>query len=726
MLSILPFGVLLEERFGLDLLFRLRGARPAPSEVLIIGIDKASAEALGLPDRPQRWPRALHARLTDALSRAGAAVIAFDVFFDEPRSDRDDAAFASAIRNAGNVVLFENLRRESIRVSPETNAAELNVETLLPPLPALASAAAGLAPFPLPKAPVGLAQYWAFRTASGEAPAIPAVVFQVYALDAYDDFARVLRGVRPSVADRVPESKSAVFAGGHVEQLVRTLREIFQRDPSIAEEMADELRRLPGHSETARRKLMSLVSMYRGGESRYLNLYGPPGTITTLPYSEALRRDEEPDGLSVARGKAVFVGASDQTRTEQKDGFYTVFSQPNGLDISGVEIAATAFGNLVEDMPVRPLAISVQMASVFISGAVLGMMCGLSSTPVSAAGLVLVSTLYLLGVRQRFGVSGAWYPVVHPLLVQVPLAFVGAILWRYAETDRERKRIRAAFGYYLPGDAVDRIVAGLETAGASARVVYGTCLATDVERYTALAERTNPQQLARLMNAYYSVVFEPIKRHGGVVLDVIGDSALAVWTTAQPDAALRRQACEAACDLLKAVDRFNREVAAGALPTRIGLHFGEMLIGDIGSRVHYGYRATGDTVNTTTRIQGLNKYLGTWVLVSADVLEGLDGFLTREVGTFLLVGKSKPLMIYELICRVEDASEEQRALCRFFAESLRAYRQQTWDDAIRKCEATIRIRGEDGPSSFYVTLCEGYLSRPPGPDWTGVVRMDEK
>jgi len=112
--TLVPHGLDLEENIGLDLLFKLRGVREAPSEVVVVTVDKVTADKLNLPIRPDKWPRSLHARLIENLVRKGAAVIAFDMTFDQPRSPEHDNLFAEAIKNAGNVVLCEYLKKEKI------------------------------------------------------------------------------------------------------------------------------------------------------------------------------------------------------------------------------------------------------------------------------------------------------------------------------------------------------------------------------------------------------------------------------------------------------------------------------------------------------------------------------------------------------------------------------------------------------------------------------------
>jgi adenylate cyclase len=151
-----------------------------------------------------------------------------------------------------------------------------------------------------------------------------------------------------------------------------------------------------------------------------------------------------------------------------------------------------------------------------------------------------------------------------------------------------------------------------------------------------------------------------------------------------------------------------------------------MLLGSVGAVAHYEYRAVGDIVITATRIEGLNKYLGTQILVSEEGLSHVEGFLTRELGEFLLVGKSKPLVVYELLCRLEEANGQQRGLCAEFAEALAACRKQRWEEAIEAFEKCIAHSGGDGPSLYYKKLCEQYRDNPPGDAWDGIVRLTQK
>jgi adenylate cyclase len=728
----LPLGAGVEEWAGLGLLFKLRGPRTPPPEVVIVAIDRPAADALGLPPNPERWPRAQHAALVDALHQGGAAVIVFDIVFEEPGTPLDDRHLAEALRQAGTVVLAQKLVRESVSVpggDPRAPAQPFHVERLASPLASLGDAAAGVAPFPLPKVPVQVSRYWTFKAGAGDAPSLPVVAFHVYAREAHGALVALLRTAGAAPPERVPEDGGALPAAGHAEQTVRALREAVERDPATPAGLGVALARVrhPAAGARERSLLERLARLYGGPAAPYLDFYGPPRTIPTVPYDRALARlTGRGEGLDV-RGKAVFIGLSAHTGAEQKDGVHTVFSEPNGLDLSGVEIAATAFGNLLEGRDVEPPPVGAQLALAIGWGLALGLLAWRLPAAASAALLLLGGLLYLLMARNRFTATGLWLPLIGPLALQVPAAFTASVLWRYRDTRREREHLSTALAHYLPPRIAEELAREIGDVRARDQLVFGTCLSTDAHQYTSLSETMEPAELGALMNRYYAVLFEPVKRHGGLVQDVVGDSMLAVWATTEPDVSLRSQACLAALDIASAVDRFNANLGQFALPTRLGLHSGQMLLGSVGAIDHYEYRAVGDIVNTATRLEGLNKHLGTRMLVSADVLQGLDGLVTRELGAFLLAGKSRPVLVHELVARAADIAPGEREWCAIFAEALAAYRRGAWPEAMRLWRETLRARGgEDGPSRFYLRWCEAHAGEPLGADWDGVMRMDQK
>jgi adenylate cyclase len=512
-----------------------------------------------------------------------------------------------------------------------------------------------------------------------------------------------------------------------VVKLIRTVKAIFKRNPRIAGKMLAELDNPNSLSldNNQRQILRSLINLYQSSDTSYLNFYGPPGTFKTIPYYQVLQTPLSQKPPDVA-GKAVFIGHSEQFLPAQQDAYYTIFSQANGVDLSGVEIAATAFANLLEDMPVRPIRLPVSCIIVFVWGAGLAMLCFFFSAAIAITSIIGLSILYLSFASHQFNHSGIWYPLVIPLFFQAPLTLYYTVLEKYVKTNKERKKIRSALGYYLPARVADEMAKNLPDMRTAGHLVYGTCLSTDAEGYTTLSEMMPPGELKGFLNGYYEKIFFPVKQHGGIISDVVGDAMLAVWASAQPDATIKQKACLAAMDIANAIQQFNQSSGSLKLPTRIGLHSGEMVLGNIGAMDHYEYRPVGDIVNTVSRIERLNKPLNTWVLISQAVREGLDGFLIREAGTFLLTGKSKPMVIYELLGCLENTSQEQKDLCAVFSEGLTAYKQQFWEEATKKFCTCMNVCKDDGLSKFYAAHCDTYKENPPEEGWNGVVCLDKK
>lgn len=708
-----PLGRL-ELDLGLLWLFKLRGPRAAPEEVVIVTIDRESSDWFGLPNEPDKWPRKLHARLVHRLTQSGAAVIAFDVIFDEPRNPDQDQLFAEAIREAGNVVLFEYLKKKRKRVAIGGKQAEIEIEERLPPISELASAAAMTAPFPLPKVPVRVNQAWLFKLG---VPTLPVTALQVYARPYYEDFLRLLNEVEMATGEtqRLKSEWETAPGQSDLTALAIHLQKLFQGEAQLPQSLlarlqsSESLTHSQGHSVVA-----ALIRVFSSPESLFLDFYGPPHSISTIPYHRILA-GEGGASLPVSfKGKAVFVGFSEQFQPEQKDGFYTVYSQPDGLDISGVEIAATVFANLLESRSVTPLPLFLHYLVIVLWGVAIGFLFLFLNAYALIPTAVALAVGYMSVAYHLFVSEGLWLPLVIPLLWQLPFGLLGALLWRYLT-------IGKAIRPYLPDWFWRRWNRHSEPP--PAQIAKGVCLATDVQQYTPLAERLELNQLYLLLNEYFQNIFEPVKFRGGEISDIRGDAIMAIWVEAVRKQSLREQACLAALDIVDAVAEFNHRTPKVSLPTRIGLHYGKMVIGEVGSRDHLEYRSVGDVANVASRIENLNKILGTCVLTSGEVIAGLESIFTRKVGCFRVRGRSQPLAIHELVCRTEEVNKTLRDHCEQFEAALRIFQRQRWQEALLAFRALLASYGNDGPSYFYLRLAEHYAQKPPATFWDGIIDL---
>jgi len=433
LLSPFKFALNFEENTGLGLLFKLRGVQPPSGEVVVVSIEKESSDNLNLPNNPDKWPRSLHARLVDNLIREGAGVITFDIHFIEPRSPEDDQLFAAALKKAGNVIIGEPLIAKEVKLSGNAGSQSgiHSLVKIVKPIELFATSAIATAPFSLPRIPFKVNQYWGFQTGAGDSPTLPVVTFQLLTLPLYEEFVRLLEKVSPPQAAKLPPDIATAIQAKGVKRVIRDIREIFEGEPLMAENMLQALASSEPRSNDVKNNglLKSLIKMYAAPNSRYINYYGPPRTITTIPYHEALqlRDGTVGDRKYDLKGKAVFVGLSEILLADRKDSFYTVFSQADGIFISGVEIAATAMSNIIEDTPVKPVGLAIHTLIILLWGILAGIVCRIFSLKIGALGIVGLSIVYLVVAVILFKINGIWYPIVIPLFFQAPLAFIGAV-----------------------------------------------------------------------------------------------------------------------------------------------------------------------------------------------------------------------------------------------------------------------------------------------------------
>ncbi len=705
----LPAGFSLEEEVALNFLFDQRPQNPTPEHVMLVSIDKATSQHLSLSIDPRRWPRDLHADLIDKLSAAGAAVIVFDLFFHEAREADQDARLAQAMRQAGNVVIFAKLHRE---VHSFAENDTYNLEQLILPLPSLHQAAAAIAPFALPRVPIMVNQFWTFHTSVGELPSLPSVALEYYTAQEHQQLLAMLTNVAPQQAKTLKRSLDHSSLSERIVQI----RRFFKQQTAITQTLFEQLKARP--ESKSNHRLHALLALYLGPDRRYLNLYGPPGSIPTASYHEVLHSTTAE--LAHFSGKVVFVGFSGGSQPEQKDNFYTAFSQADGLDLSGVEIAATAFSNLLAQESLRLPTPLVYIAVIVGYGLLLAWLSRSFNTPLSLLLIVSSAALYTLICLYLFTQMALWLPLFIPILIQTPLALFLGLLWRHWALGRERRHMRQAFGYYLPEHVVEELAHSARNVRSDSERVFGVCLASDAAQYTQLAESMAPEDLSTYMNDYYAHLFKPVRTHGGIISDVVGDAMLAIWSSRQPKSCLRRQACLAALAILPSRAEGDPD---SNLQTRMGLHAGEIMLGNVGALDHYEYRAMGDIVNTASRIEGLNKQLGTTLLVSEAMLSGLDGFIHRKLGNFRMAGKQEAIIIHELLGLQSEANQKIGQLCEYFAAGLHAYQHRNWQTAIHDFQQVLEEHPNDGPSRYYIARCQRHLQNKLSLPEDGVITM---
>ncbi|PYQ15079.1 MAG: hypothetical protein DMH00_00090 [Acidobacteria bacterium] len=631
------------ESGGLDLLFLLRGPRPAPARVCVVALDDDSYEELGV-DPTGAWPRGLHAQLIRTLSREGAKAVAFDVLFLKAGDPAEDRAFRSALAESRIVVLGSTVNQVD---DPRFRQAQL--EEPYGPF-AQAAAAVGDVNFP---------------------------------------------------TDRDGVIRRAWLVHQERKTLGLTAYELATGD----------------HSREALTE-------------RLIDYYGPARTVKTVSFYQALD-PKQYLASGFFRDKIVFVGLSQASAPgiAAKDAFLTPFRAASGQLTFGVEIHATLAANLLEGRRIDLLPPAAEAALLFLLP-LLASLVFMALRPLwGGLAFLALELLPWASGYLAFTRGHLWVPVIIPAALQLPLAYVLSLVWYYLTTVRERERIKRAFSFYLSPDMIQRIAASPDSLNLGGEEVVATALFTDIKGFTPLAESLTAPQTATLLNDYFSKATRHIFDAGGTLIKYIGDAVFAIWGAPLKMEDHATRACDAALALAR--DRDAARVAGrstDSLLTRIGVHTGPMLVGNLGSAQRFDYTAIGDAVNLASRLEGLNKAFGTRALVSGDTLARTHGrFVTRHLGRIRVVGRSEPVELFELLGLEGEAPSSPAEAHRRFGQAQADFVARRFGEA---AEGFRQVRalcgGSDGPSEFYLALIQRYEIEPPPPGWDGVVNLESK
>ncbi len=717
-----------ERDMGLPWLFEIRGPLPSPPEVAVIGLNSDSGKIMGLGALPRDWPRSVHGRVLDVLVEQDAAAVVFDYDFSRPKDAEDDARFGDSIAAANRAILLQRLIGKQVPVygaGGDVSGWLWQEEAMVPTDP-LVGGARGMGPFPLEKIDQAAHTFWTFKASVGDAPTTSAIALQILALPWYADWRDILAQARMPGVDELPAQAEDIAGVQEMRNLMGALRAAFTQNPGLKARV-DGLAASSGLDDEGQRMIRALAALYAGPDQRYLNFYGPPGTVLTFPYEAMLPSEfqgRRPAGDDL-KGRVVFAGYSDLYHPEQPDRYYTVFTNEKGVDLSGVEIMATALANMINDSTLHQPDAETLAAIVLGFGLIVGI-CVYALPALFAVPLTFgLAGAYAAGAQWMFNGEALWLPWATPLMVQFPFALLVGLIAQYLLERRKVQSIAEALEIYVPESVVRDLAGAGVDSDAVNQVVYGTCLANDMSGFSTISEGKTPKELARFMNAYFDAMAQPLKRNGVDVTEFHADTIMCAWTKNQESPEARRSVILGAIGVLDAMDEFNK-VEQVKLSARIGLQDGNFYLGHTGGGGRMAYSILGDPANTASRLEGLNKFTGTQILAADTVVEGVQGILVRPVGSFQLVGKADGQPVYQVVASEEEATPEQVELCRIFSEAVQAFREQRWDDATAQFRAIDEKYPGDGPTAMFLRILEDYAEgRMPEGDPT-VIRMTSK
>ncbi len=459
---------------------------------------------------------------------------------------------------------------------------------------------------------------------------------------------------------------------------------------------------------------------------RWFNYYGPPGTIPGVSIYLALETNNfcPSDFFS---NKVVFIGGSVKTHFsgERKDEYRTPFTK-KGQFIAGIEVQATEFLNLLHHDWLTRFSPRTEFLFILFAGLLFGVGLAwfrpLAATGIALLGMTFITALaYYLFWRQRI-----WFPWLVIVAAQIPIALLWSILYNSLSAYIQNKLLEQSLGLYLSPKQVQRILKepGLRQPGGSKQVV--SILFSDIAGFSRISEQLDPQELVQLLNAYYEKTIRCIHQTDGTIVDIIGDAIFAIWNAPELQPDHQKKMLEAALAFQQNVTQFNGKQGGLALRTRVGLHTGEVVVGNVGSTEHFDYTAIGENVNLASRLEGLNKQLGTDVLMTRAAISPAGGdWLLRPVGKFQFKGFENYVEVIEFVV-IAGTPESARPWLESFAVALAELGNKNFDAAETGFKRTLELRADDGPSNFYLKQIADLRTHTLTENWAGEISLKEK
>ncbi|NNN05476.1 MAG: adenylate/guanylate cyclase domain-containing protein, partial [Elusimicrobia bacterium] len=422
------------------------------------------------------------------------------------------------------------------------------------------------------------------------------------------------------------------------------------------------------------------------------------------------------------KDKLVFVGMSAAGLLDNRP-------SPIASVFPGTEIVAAAADNLLNGDYLVPAGTAALLALVLFGLLAGGAASGLADRAGAAPLILLVGSGALTAAACAAFRRGVVLDMVAPQLA-LWLGFAASSAYNYAVEGRRKRYIQGAFSRYLSPEIVARIAENPEMLALGGERREVTVYFSDIEGFTTISEKLEPEALTRLMNRYLGEMTDTILASGGTLDKYIGDAIMAFWGAPVPSADHALAACRTALANQKRLVELAGEFARLGYPpvrARIGLNSGPAVIGNMGSALRFSYTALGDTVNLSSRLEGANKAYGSYILISEATRAGAGAAVeTRELDFVMVKGKHQPIRVYELLGLAGETEERLLKKARTFENGLALYRARKFAEAEAVFASVAADFGPDHASDEYVARCRHCRAEPPPADWNGSYALTEK
>lgn len=722
--SAIPFLSIMELK-TIDLRFKLRGEKAIGGHVVLAAVDEKSLKEEGR----WAWPRSKIADLITRLSDKGARVIAFDIGFFEPEStiitntiedikktaqelDNGDERFITYLKGLqyqqdNDRILAEAIKKAKadvvlgffFQINPE-DAAHFSEEEIR-----------------LHEKNISGAQYTLTKMHSEQAK-----------------YATMTEAVSPQsnitkITDSTPLAgyfNKLTDPDGVVRKIPLVIRfnETFFAPLSL--KAISAFKETPLMIEVGDMGVGSItigdlsIPVDDRGEM-FINYRGEEHTFPHISATDILH-DRVPE--EQLRNKIVLVGAT-------AIGIHDECVTPMAKVFPGPEVHLNIIDSILsEDFIFHPVWAAIfDLLIIIFAGFFLALVLSRAGAFTGGISAVLLFGGYIWLCHYFFSHMGWILNMVYPLTVFLAI-YVAVTSYKYFSEEGQKRFIREAFSKYLAPEVVDQLISSPNklVLGGERREI--TAFFSDVQGFTSISEKLNPEELVELLNEFLTEVTDIIMQHQGGVDKFEGDAVISFFGAPLELKNHAEAACLACVDIqerMKTLRQQWRDQGKPELKVRIGLFSGPAVVGNMGSRNRMDYTMMGDTVNTAARLEGVNKKYGTFTMIGDTTYQAAaKSIAVRRLDAVKVIGKDQPIVIYEVLGRIGKISEALSDTVECYDKGFNEYRQRNWSKAIAFFQMGLDLTPDDGPSKAMINRCKAYIENPPPDNWDGSFIMDTK
>lgn len=691
------------DNLGYDIQIRTHIATHEPklSPVAIIDIDDKSLKTVGR----WPWPRGELAKLLNELTRQGAAVIAFDIFFSENQPKINETVL-DALRKKNLLTSYvEEALKENNSIFDEdaifaksiTNAPAILALGFLP-----RKATQNKLPAPLIVLDVQQQNDLNITAAAGYISNIALLQDAAKGagfINIFADSDGIMRR-----APLIMEYKGGIYPALSLQAVLLFLSQSIQ----LITPIYGDHQRLEGIQLGG-----SVIPTDEKGEA----LIPFVGKSYTFPYYSAIDVMNGKLPKDALLGKILFVGTS---ATGLGDLHATAIQNP----FPGVEIQATLVnGMLQDDFSYKPAwTFGANLVVTLIFGLIGALVFPYLGPRMLGAGIILLPPALLLLNNWIWEQTGLILSFIIPATLVLVIAILNMI-YAYLFESRRREKLKDIFGQYVPEKHIDEMLGSESELGMHGEDRDMSVLFADVRNFTSISEGMTASELVDLLNTLFTPMTEIIFKHRGTIDKYVGDLIMAFWGAPLKDKNHSRHAIESALEMLAKIEEMKPIIEERKWPEikiGIGINSGMMSVGDMGSRYRRNYTVLGDEVNLASRVEGLTKFYGVSLIVTEKTQHNQQKFVFRKLDKVRVKGKKEGIEIFEVICAINNITPEMQNELDAYNKALNYYFEQRWDDAYDLMHHLAQKNPDRKIYQIYMERITDFKSNPPPADWDGI------